>query len=74
MSAGPRTFQEVCNPLKKKCPSWNDTIRASLAACVPCLAQPSSSADSDTENPPNLGDYVIRRARADELEGLADAT
>ncbi|KAJ7446620.1 hypothetical protein FB451DRAFT_1567827 [Mycena latifolia] len=59
-------------------PSWNDTLRASLAACLPCLARPTADSD-DTENDdrvpgPGEASYAIRRARADELEGLlADA-
>ncbi|KAJ7446617.1 hypothetical protein FB451DRAFT_1567823 [Mycena latifolia] len=55
-------------------PSWNDTLRASLASCLPCLARPAADSD-DTENDervpgPGEASYAIRRARADELEGL----
>ncbi|KAJ7093388.1 hypothetical protein B0H15DRAFT_799191 [Mycena belliarum] len=54
-------------------PSWNDTLRASFATCLPCFSS-SSSGDSDTENEripgPGVASYAIRRARADELEGL----
>ncbi|KAJ6553502.1 hypothetical protein DFH09DRAFT_1366144 [Mycena vulgaris] len=57
-------------------PSWNDTLRASLSSCFPCLTR--DPADSDTQNedevPGPEASFAIRRARADELEGLlADA-
>ncbi|KAJ7123003.1 hypothetical protein C8R44DRAFT_159900 [Mycena epipterygia] len=51
-------------------PSWNDTLRASLASCVPCLGSPNNNPDSDSEDPVPDSSYAIRRARADELEGL----
>ncbi|KAJ7433396.1 hypothetical protein FB451DRAFT_1473442 [Mycena latifolia] len=55
-------------------PSWNDTLRASLALCLLCLARPTADSD-DTENDervpgPGEASYAIRRAHADELEGL----
>ncbi|KAJ7309452.1 hypothetical protein DFH08DRAFT_1049765 [Mycena albidolilacea] len=60
-------------------PSWNDTLRATLGACVPCLtcrsnAAANPSGDSDDEYSNSNGVRGVRRARADELEGLlADA-
>ncbi|KAJ6562390.1 hypothetical protein B0H19DRAFT_1144357 [Mycena capillaripes] len=57
-------------------PTWNDTLRAAFGSCVPCLACGTSSAagpnpDSDDEYTSNDGAIRgIRRARADELEGL----
>ncbi|KAJ7754278.1 hypothetical protein B0H14DRAFT_3166498 [Mycena olivaceomarginata] len=60
-------------------PSWNDTFRATLGACVPCLtcgsnAAANASGDSDDEYSNTNGVRGVRRARADELEGLlADA-
>ncbi|KAJ7128746.1 hypothetical protein C8R43DRAFT_1240190 [Mycena crocata] len=62
-------------------PSWTDTLRASVADCIPCLSCPahsSSGADSDAENDTitNGQDpfYAIRRARGDEFEGLLAAS
>ncbi|KAJ7433394.1 hypothetical protein FB451DRAFT_1380356 [Mycena latifolia] len=59
-------------------PSWNDTLRASLASCLPYLARPTADSD-DTENDervpgPGEASYAIRRTCADELEGLLAAT
>ncbi|KAJ7167300.1 hypothetical protein C8R43DRAFT_1160770 [Mycena crocata] len=57
-------------------PSWTDTLRASLASCIPCLTHSSVSA-FDSDDYENVAitsaqdpSYAIRRARADELEGL----
>ncbi|KAJ7616345.1 hypothetical protein DFH06DRAFT_1307113 [Mycena polygramma] len=55
-------------------PTWNDTLRAALGSCVPCLACSSSShtggnPDSDDEHD-ETGVHGVRRARSDELEGL----
>ncbi|KAJ7110224.1 hypothetical protein C8R43DRAFT_167035 [Mycena crocata] len=54
-------------------PSWTDTLRASLASCIPCLAHTSGGESSDENDTITNGrdpSYAIRRARADELEGL----
>ncbi|KAJ7855341.1 hypothetical protein B0H13DRAFT_2673196 [Mycena leptocephala] len=63
-------------------PSWNDTLHATFPSCVPCLTCGASSrsspniyngSDSDDEYTNNAV-RGVRRARADELEGLlADA-
>ncbi|KAJ6569888.1 hypothetical protein B0H10DRAFT_2238143 [Mycena sp. CBHHK59/15] len=47
-------------------PSWTDTLRAALASCAPCFA---FVPDADAPDSPPAS-YAIRRARADELEGL----
>ncbi|KAJ7504343.1 hypothetical protein B0H11DRAFT_1905586 [Mycena galericulata] len=57
-------------------PSWNDTLRATLASCLPCsCAHHDEEHEEDNENDISDGArYAVRRARADELEGLlADA-
>ncbi|KAJ7177237.1 hypothetical protein C8R43DRAFT_506581 [Mycena crocata] len=54
-------------------PSWTDTLRASLGSCIPCLTYSSGGAPSDENVTIGNGrdpSYAIRRARADELEGL----
>ncbi|KAJ7634833.1 hypothetical protein FB45DRAFT_475398 [Roridomyces roridus] len=60
-------------------PTWKDSVYATLSSCFPCTTRPhdASQSDDENDNPNNLTDgarYAIRRARADELEGLlADA-
>ncbi|KAJ7819426.1 hypothetical protein B0H13DRAFT_2453336 [Mycena leptocephala] len=62
-------------------PSWNDTVRAAFGSCVPCLTcsrtKNTANADGDSDDEyTNTNSSVrgVRRARADELEGLlADA-
>ncbi|KAJ7775755.1 hypothetical protein DFH07DRAFT_984893 [Mycena maculata] len=48
-------------------PSWSDTLRATLSSCFSC----GNASGSDPEDNSTYGaQYAIRRARADELEGL----
>ncbi|KAJ7715798.1 hypothetical protein B0H16DRAFT_1615034 [Mycena metata] len=63
-------------------PSWNDTIRASLASCIPCISPSASTSHDDDEQDgygtrvpgPHDASFGVRRARADELEGLLNSS
>lgn len=52
--------------------SWSDTVHIALSSCLPCFSA-NSGPSSSTESLVNPNDPTvnrIRRARADELEGL----
>ncbi|KAJ7027817.1 hypothetical protein C8F04DRAFT_1399341 [Mycena alexandri] len=57
-------------------PSWNDTLRASLGACLPCLVSARTESEDEQDGygtrlpGPHDASFGVRRARADELEGL----